>query len=66
MLFLMLSFISGTISQILVKEELFDFMAITVATEENKMLQRFEISASDQNLQFTVRKGAEIPKNMNS
>ena len=45
----------GLIIRVLGKEELLDFIAITVATEENDMLRRFEKSAWNQNLNFTVR-----------
>ena len=38
-------------------EGLQDFMAITVATEENEMLQTFLNSSKAQNLNFTVRNG---------
>ena len=37
------------------EEYLQDFMAITVATEENEMLQTFLNSSKAQNLNFTVR-----------
>ena len=49
--------ILGLVSKVTGMDELQDFMAITVATEENEMLRTFLNSSKAQNLNFTVRNG---------
>ena len=49
--------ILGLVSKVTGMDELPGFMAITVATEENEMLQTFLNSSKAQNLNFTVRNG---------
>ena len=52
--------IFGFVSKVTGTKDLLDFMAITVATEENEMLKTFLNSSKAQNLNFTVRNGFEI------
>ena len=49
--------ILGLVSKVTGMDELQDFMAITVATEENEMLRTFLNSSKAQNLNFNVRNG---------